>query len=153
MYFILILNYNISSSHVQMWQLDYKEGWVPKNWCFWTVVWRKLLRVPWTSKEIKPKSPALAGRFFTAEPTVKLSVNPMGDGDQSLGCVQLFETPWAVTCQAPLSIGFPRQEYLSGLPFPYPGDLPDSGIEHMSLVLPALAGGFIPTSAPLDTPS
>ena len=102
---------------------------------------------------IKPKSPALAGRFFTAEPTVKLSVNPVGDGDQSLGCVQLFETPWTVTCQAPLSIGFPRQEYLSGLPFPYPGDLPDSGIEHMSLVLPALAGGFIPTRAPLDTPS
>ena len=34
-------------------ELNYKEGWVPKNWCFWTVIWRRLLRVPWTSKEIK----------------------------------------------------------------------------------------------------
>ena len=37
-----------SSSHVWMWELDYKESWEPKNWCFWTVVWRRLLRVPWT---------------------------------------------------------------------------------------------------------
>ena len=38
-----------SSSHVWMWELDYKESWVPKNWCFWTVwYWRRLLRVPWT---------------------------------------------------------------------------------------------------------
>ena len=40
-----------------------------------------------------------------------------------------FVTPWTVTHQAPLSLGFPRQEYWSGLPFPYPGDLPDPGIE------------------------
>ena len=33
-----------------MWELDYKESWVPKNWCFWTVVWRRLLRVPWTAR-------------------------------------------------------------------------------------------------------
>ena len=33
-----------------MWELDYKERWVPKNWCFWTVVWRRLLRVPWTAR-------------------------------------------------------------------------------------------------------
>ena len=38
-------------------------------------------------------------------------------------------TPWAVACQAPLSMGFSRQEYWSGLPFPSPGDLPDPGIE------------------------
>ena len=36
-----------SSSHVQMWGLDYKESWVPKNWCFWTAVFKRLLRVPW----------------------------------------------------------------------------------------------------------
>ena len=42
--------YGFSSSHVWMWELDYKESWVPKNWCFWTVVWRKLLRVPWTAR-------------------------------------------------------------------------------------------------------
>ena len=33
-----------------MWELDYKESWVPKNWCFWTVCWRRLLRVPWTAR-------------------------------------------------------------------------------------------------------
>ena len=53
----------ISSSHVWMWELDHKEGWVLKNWCFWTVVWKRLLRVPWTAsrsyqwilKEINPE--------------------------------------------------------------------------------------------------
>ena len=46
--------------------------------------------------------------------------------------VQLFVTPWAVARQAPLSMGFSRQEYWSGLPFPAPGDLPDPGIELVS---------------------
>ena len=41
-------SFGFSSSHVWMWELDYKESWAPKNWCFWTVVWRRLLRVPWT---------------------------------------------------------------------------------------------------------
>ena len=48
--------------------------------------------------------------------------------------VQLFVTPWTVAHEAPLSIGFSRQEYWSGLPFPSPGDLPDSGIESASLM-------------------
>ena len=42
--------YGFSSSHVWMWELDHKQRWVTKNWCFWTVVWRRLLRVPWTAK-------------------------------------------------------------------------------------------------------
>ena len=42
--------YGFSSSHVWMWELDYKESWVLKNWCFWTVCWRRLLRVPWTAR-------------------------------------------------------------------------------------------------------
>ena len=50
---------------------------------------------------------------------------------------QLFETPWTVACQAPLSMGFSRQEYWSGLPFPSPGDLPNPGIEPGSPVLQA----------------
>ena len=41
----------------------------------------------------------------------------------------LFVTPWSVAHQTPLTMGFPRLEYLSGLPFPFPGDLPDQGIE------------------------
>ena len=49
-----------------------------------------------------------------------------------LSHVQLFVTPWTVACQAPLSIGFSRQEYWSGLPFPYPRDLPNSRIEPAS---------------------
>ena len=56
-------SYGFSSSHVWMWELVYKESWVLKNWCFWTVVLRRLLRVPWTArrsnqsilKEISPE--------------------------------------------------------------------------------------------------
>ena len=47
--------------------------------------------------------------------------------------VPRFVTPWTVACQASLSMGFPRQEYWSGLPFPLPGDLPDSGC-HLGLL-------------------
>ena len=47
----------------------------------------------------------------------------------SLSRVRLFATPWTVVYQAPSSVGFSRQEYWSGLPFPSPGDLPDPGIE------------------------
>ena len=60
--------------------------------------------------------------------------------------VQLFVTPWTVAPQAPLSMGFPRQEYWSRLPFPSPGDLPDPGIELTSLTSPALVGEFFATS-------
>ena len=48
---------------------------------------------------------------------------------QLLSCVQLFEMPWTVACQAPLSLEFSTQEYWSGLPFPTLADLPDQGIE------------------------
>ena len=51
--------------------------------------------------------------------------------------VQLFATPWTVARQAPLSMGFSRQEYWSGLPFPSPGDLPDPGVEPKSPALQA----------------
>ena len=54
---------------------------------------------------------------------------------QLLSHVQLFETPWTIACQAPLSIDFSRQDYWSGLPFPSPGDLPDPGIKHTSPAL------------------
>ena len=53
---------------------------------------------------------------------------------QSLSPVQLFATPWTIAHQAPLSMGFPRQEYLSGLPFLSPGDLPNPGIRPISPV-------------------
>ena len=56
-----------------------------------------------------------------------------------------FATPWTVALQAPLSMGFPKQEYWSGLPFRSPGDLPDPGIKHRS---PALAGRFFTSEPP-----
>ena len=55
--------------------------------------------------------------------------------------VQLFVTPWTIAHQAPLSMGFSRQEYWSQLPFPSPGDLPDPGIKPTS-ASPALVDGF-----------
>ena len=63
-----------------------------------------------------------------------------------LSCVRLFVTPWTVAHQSPLFMGFPREEYWSGLPFPSLGDLPDPEVEPMSLASPALAGGFFTTS-------
>ena len=62
--------------------------------------------------------------------------------------LQLFATPWTIACQAPLSMGFSRQEYWSGLPFPSPGDIPDPGIKLASLMSPALAGRFFITEPP-----
>ena len=50
-------SYGFSSSHVWMWELDYKESWVPKNWCFWTVVLEKILESPLACREIKPVHP------------------------------------------------------------------------------------------------
>ena len=61
---------------------------------------------------------------------------------------QLFATLWTVACQAPLSTGFFRQEYWSGLPFTTPGDLPDPGTVPESLASPALAGRFFTTVPP-----
>ena len=61
----------------------------------------------------------------------------------SLVMFDSFATPWTVACQAPLSRGFSRQEYWSGLPFPSPGDLPDLGIKPTS---PALQVDSLPLS-------
>ena len=63
------------------------------------------------------------------------------------GHVHFFVTPWTVAHQFPLSVGFPRQEYWSGLPCPPPGDLPNPGIELASLMSPPLTDRFFTTSA------
>ena len=47
---ITLQGYGFSSSHVWMWELDYKESWTPKNWCLWTVVLEKTLESPWTAR-------------------------------------------------------------------------------------------------------
>ena len=64
---------------------------------------------------------------------------------KSLSRVQLFAIPWTLIYQASLSMGFSRQEYWSGLPFPSPGDLPDPGIEPRS---PALQADALPSEPP-----
>ena len=63
----------------------------------------------------------------------------------SFSHVQFFVTLWTIAHQALLSMGFPKQEYWSELPFPLPGDLPNPGIEPVS---PALAGAFFTTEPP-----
>ena len=60
---------------------------------------------------------------------------------KSLSCVGLFVTTWTVAYQVPPSMGFSRQEYWSGLPFPSPGDLPEPGIEPRSPAFQAASYG------------
>ena len=64
---------------------------------------------------------------------------------KSLSRVRLFVTPWTVAYQAPPSMGFSRQEYWSGLPFPPPGDLPNPGIKPRS---PTLQADSLPSEPP-----
>ena len=93
--------------------------------------------------EIKPvsfKSLALTGGFFTTSTTWE-ALSHHGGGLVAKLCPTLA-TPWTVACQAPLSMGFSRQEYWSGLPFPSPENLPDLGIEP---VFPALQADYLPT--------
>ena len=67
-------------------------------------------------------------------------------------CVQYFAISWIVAHEDPLSLVFSRQGYWSRLSFPPPGDLPDPGIEPVSLTSPALAGAFFTTSATWEAP-
>ena len=73
-------------------------------------------------------------------------------GAQLLSRVQLFAAPWTVAHHAPLSMGFPRQEYWNGLPFPPSGDLSNPGMEPASPTSPALAGRFFTTETPGKPP-
>ena len=70
---------------------------------------------------------------------------------KSFSRVRLFATPWTVTHQAPPPMGFSRQEYWSGLPFPSPGDLPDPGIEPRSPALQADALTSEPPGKPKNS--
>ena len=75
-----------------------------------------------------------------------------GDGGGFVAKPPTLATPWTAACQAPLSTGFSRQEYWSGLPCPPPGNLPDPGIKPVSLMSLASAGGFFTTSDPWEDP-
>ena len=101
----------------------------------------------------------LTGLFFsTLAPTVlpphRRQIRPHSKSDYIRACVcvfspvQLFVTLWTVTCQAPLSMGFSRQEYWNGLPFPPLEDFPDPGIEPASPSIPGWQVGSFTTKAP-----
>ena len=100
--------------------------------------------------EIKPGSSALQVDSLSTEPPGK-PLKPRSTPIavfvvQLLSCVRLFATLWTLACQTPLSLGFFRQEYWSGLPFPSPGDLPSPGIEPWS---PALQADSLPAELPV----
>ena len=86
---------------------------------------------------------AVSGQSLTRFCLLSLCVCVLGGFSR----VQLFVTSWAVARQAPLSMGFSRQECWSGLPFPPPEDRPNPRIKPGSLTSPALAGGFFTTRA------
>ena len=91
-------------------------------------------------------------QYYTTKSNLQIQCNPyqIVIVIQSLkSCVRLFATLWIVAHQAPLSMGFPRQECWSELPFPFPGDLSDPGIEPKST---ALEGGFFTTEPPRKPP-
>ena len=86
--------------------------------------------------ELAPKKDVL---FIIGDWNAKVgSPETPGSEVKLLSLVQLFATPWTVAHQAPLSMGFTRQEYWSGLPCLPPGDVPDPGMEPSSLRSPAL---------------
>ena len=110
-----------------------------KYWEMW-VMWSKLFQ----------RKAFLPARVFCSRQGWEEEVrSPLGVSEANsvctLSCVILFVTAWTVAPQAPLSVGFPSQEYQTGLPFPSSPDLPNPGIELTSLASPALTGGFFTT--------
>ena len=93
----------------------------------------------WMSCMLSSLGLILSTTFYLPSPSQKC---------QSLSHVQLFATPWTVAYQAPLSMGFSRQEYWTGLPFPSPGDLPDPGIKPHLLHLLLSQAGSLPLAPP-----
>ena len=103
--------------------------------------WGECLRINYTGMSILhfQKDQCLLPFFLKETAFSGYPVVTSADGvhAQPLSRVQFFATSWTATCQAPLSMGFPRQEYWSGLPFSPPGDLPDPRIEPVSPALQA----------------
>ena len=101
----------------------------------------QLSATPWTMASQAPLSMGLSRQEYWSgllfpSPMIKYEVSEVSEV-KLLSPVRLLETPWTVAHQAPPSMGFPRQEYWNGLPFPSPGDLPDPGVELGSPTLQA----------------
>ena len=117
----------------------------------WISIWECLTPGSCTWPPVFPR----LHRPKNKKPLIMTSCNFMGDfiafSTQFLMCawslshIRLFVTPWTVARQAPLCIGFSRQEYWRGLPFASPGNLPDPGIKPES---PSLAGGVLTAESP-----
>ena len=84
--------YSFSSSNVWMWELEYKESWVPKNWC-WTVVLERLFRVPWTARRSNQSIPKEIGPEYSLE-GVMLKLKLQYSGHLMWRTVSLEKTPW-----------------------------------------------------------
>ena len=111
---------------------------------------RCFLRVQASPAPLRVVGPAVTPRPRVGSP-VPVQTGGTCVHTQLLSHVQLFATPWTTARQAPLSMGFSRQECWSGLPFPSPGDLPDPGIKPTSLALqadslPSVPPGTLPMS-------
>ena len=112
---------------------------------------------------IKPRSPALQADSLPAEPPGKplQLIGRHSTEVKKYVCVvcaallhsRLFAILWTGARQAPLSMGFSRQEYWSGWPHPSPGDLPDPGTDPLSLKSPALTSGFFTIGATWEAPN
>ena len=117
---------------------------------FLGLTWRLRISSGWEDGCVSPESSAsCACILLSLKSVLKIS-------EAYLYCVcavvsRSFATPWTVARHAPLSMGFPRQEYWSGLPFPSLGDLPNPGIKPVSLGSPALTGGFFINWATWET--
>ena len=115
-----------------------------KLWC-----WKRLLRVTWTARRSnQPILKQVNPEYSLEGLMLKLKLQCFGHLMQRAAClvssvVSDSVTPWTMACQAPLSMGFSRQEYWSGLPCSPPGDLPDPGIKPTPLMTPALSGRFL----------
>ena len=150
MKFAIISKWSFWSKNFILLQGDWKDSRSPKGihklnifetdqWTFLQKIysnWHSALAALWD--KLSPKSLVVLDwslLSFTAGGTI-LTFKCVVVQVRSPG--QLFATPWAVALQAPSSMGFPRQEYWSGLPFPSPGDLPDPGIKPTSLTSLAL---------------
>ena len=99
----------------------------------------------WTAVNGVTQSPTRLKLLSSSSSSALQGPLPVEVKVKSLSRVQLFATPWTVAYQAPLSMGFSRQECWSGLPFPSPGDLPDPGIKPGS---PALQADNLPSEPP-----
>ena len=116
----------------------------PQRWPLWAH-WDLVFRVRFLRKDrpYPSTSTASGDAVFLHHPFFGLHACVL----RCFSRVQLFATPWTVARQSPLSVGFSRQEYWRGLPFPPPGNLPNPRIGPTSLTSPEVAGGFFTTSA------